>query len=176
MELHSSYERVFPVKSIARKIGFFTIYVIFAIAAALLSLFTMSFYVTVLGVFAEIVLILLTKKFLSVELEYSFIDSFLTVSRIYGKCYRRTVIELDIKSCSAIDFATPDALARAASMCDSDLLDLSCKKSDEENCVAVWDENKVRKGIVFTADERTLKILYRANAMSCSQEIRVKAR
>ena len=176
MEIHSSYERVFPVKSIARKVLLFTIYVLFAIAAALLSLFTMSFYVTVLGVFAEIVLILLTKKYLSVELEYSFIDSFLTVSRIYGKCYRRTVIELDLKSCSAIDFATPDAYARAVSMCESDPLDLSCKNSDEDKCVAVWDEKKVRKGIVFTADERTLKILYRANAMSCSQEIRVKAR
>ena len=176
MDIHSSYERVFPMKSFARKAVIFAIYIIFAIAVLLLSLFTMNIYIAVLGIFAEIILILLTKKYLSVELEYSFIGNFFTVSRIYGKSNRRVVIELDLKTCGSIAFATVDALARAASMCSSEPLDLSSPDSDGDMCVAVWEIDKVRKGIIFTADERTLKILYRTNAQGCSQEIRVRAR
>ena len=176
MEIHSTYERVFPLKSLARKVLIFGIYVLFAIAAILLILFTMNIYVAVLCVLAEITLILLTKKYLSVELEYSFVGGVFTVSKIYGKSYRRVALELDLKACVSVAFADADALARAESMCSAKPIDLSCPISDNDTCVAVWDTDKVRKGVIFTADARTLKILYRANAQSCSQEIRVKAR
>ncbi len=176
MEIHSSYERVFPLKSIARKAVIFGIYVLFAIAVILLILFTLNIYIAALGTLAEIILILLTRKYLSVELEYSFIGGFFTVSKIYGKSMRKVILDIDLKTCISIALDTDDARARAASMCSSDLLDLSCPASQEDTCVAVWESDKVRGGVLFTADERTLKILYRANAQSCSQEIRVKAR
>lgn len=176
MEIHSSYERVFHLKSITRKAVILGIYVLFAIAVILLTLFTMNIYIAVLGIFAEIILILLTRKYLSVELEYSFIGGFFTISKIYGKSRRRIVAEIDLKTCVSIAFATDDARARATSLCNSELQDLSCLSADGDTVILVWEVDKVRKGIIFTADGRTLKILYRANAQSCSQEIRVKAR
>ena len=176
MELHSSYERVFFIKSAMRKIIIFGIYLLFAIAVIIAALASMNIYIAVLGIFAELILVLLTKNYLSVELEYSFIGGVFFVSRIYGKSRRRTIVEIEMKNFISIAYVSDDACARAASLCKSDISDLSAPSESDDMLVAVWEVDKVRHGIKFNADEKTLKILYRVNAQACSQEIRVKAR
>ena len=76
-----------------------------------------------------------------------------------------------------IDYATEQTMARVSSMNTSDnILDVSDENADGDVLVALWEVDKKRGAILFNADLRTLKILYKSNAQSCSQEIRIKAR
>ena len=177
MEIHASYERVIPKKSAKRKIFIICIYVILAIAGILLSLNTANIYVLTLSIIVEVAVILLTKKYLSVELEYSFVGGIFTVSKIYGKRSRKTIEEIELSSCVIIDYATEETMARVNHMNTSDtILNVWDENADGDVLVALWEVDKKREAILFNADERTLKILYKSNAQSCSQEIRVKAR
>lgn len=177
METHGSYERVIPKKSTKRKIFAIGAYAVLAAAGIILSLSTLSIYVLVLAVIVEAAIILATKKYISVEIEYSFIGGVFTVSKIYGKRSRKTLEEIDLSTCLIIDHAGEQTMARVNSMNGSkDILDVSDDNADGDILVALWEVDKDRGAILFNADERTLKILYKANAQSCSQEIRIKAR
>ncbi|MBE6550489.1 MAG: hypothetical protein E7670_08730 [Ruminococcaceae bacterium] len=177
MEIHSSYERVIPKKSTKRKIFGICAYVVLGIVGFVVAFNTGSIYVLALAIAVEASVILLTKKYLSVELEYSFIGGIFTVSKIYGKRSRKTLEDIELSSCIIIDYATEQTMVRVNSMNTSDkLLDVSSENADGDVLVALWEVDKNREAILFNADERTLKILYKANAQSCSQEIRVKAR
>jgi hypothetical protein len=177
METHASYERVIPKKTLKRKIFGICGYVIFALAGIFITLRTANIYVAALAIAAEAILILLTRKYLCVEIEYSFIGGIFTVSKIFGKRSRKTLEEIDLSSCIIIDYATDETMARVNHMNTSDnILDVSDENVDGDVLVALWEVDKKRGAILFNADARTLKILYRVNAQSCSQEIRVRAR
>ena len=177
METHASYERVIPKKSTQIKIFAIGSYVILGMGGLFLSLITANIYVLALATTVVLAVILLTKKYLSVEMEYSFIGGVFSVSKIYGKRSRKVLEEIDLSTCILIDYATEPTMARVNSMNNSDrLLDVSDEKADGDVLVAMWEIDKRREAILFNADERTLKILYKTNAQSCSQEIRVKAR
>ena len=177
METHASYERVFPKKSMKRKIFAVCAYVILGVFGLVFALAMRNIYVLALAVIVELSVILLTKKYLSVEVEYSFIGGVFSVSKIYGKRSRKTLEEIDLSTCLMIDHATEESLARVHSMNDSDnILDVSDKSADGDILVALWEVDKKRGAILFNADARTLKILYKANAQSCSQKLRIKAR
>lgn len=177
METHASYERVIPQKSLNRKIVALCGYVIFAIIGIYFALSSANIYVAALAIVAEFILIMLTKKYICVEIEYSFVGGIFTVSKIFGKRSRKTIVEIELSSCILIDHATDEVLARVRSMNTSDsFIDVSVNNADGDVLVALWEVDKKREAILFNADERTLKILYRVNAQSCSQAIRVKAR
>ena len=177
METHASYERIIPQKTLKRKIFFICLYVALAAAGILVILSTLNVYVAALATAVEAIVILLTKKYMSVEIEYSFMGGIFTVSKIFGKRSRKTLEEIELSSCIIIDYATEQTMARVNSMNTSDsILDVSCTTADGDFLVALWEVDKKRGAIIFNADERTLKILYKTNAQSCSQAIRVKSR
>lgn len=176
MDIHQNYERVIPQKSLKRKILGICGYILSALIGVLIFLSNPNAYVAALVISAVVILILITKKYLSVELEYSFMGGIFTISKIFGKSSRKVITEVDLSSCISINYATEEAMARAASIKPSETVDASQKNADGDILVAIWEIDKKRGVLLFNADERTLKILYRANAQSCSQEIRIKAR
>lgn len=177
MESYENYERVMKMKTLKRKIFAICIYVVFAAVGGFAIFNTLNVYIAALAVILEAALILFTKKYLNVEIEYSFMGGIFTASKIFGKRSRKVLEEIDLSSCILIDYATADTLARVNSMNTSgSILDVSDINADGEAVVALWEVDKKRGAILFNADARTLKLLYRANAQSCSQAIRVKAR
>ena len=176
MDRTQSYERVIPQKNLKRRIIGITLYSMLAAGALSLSLSSMNIYVAALSVFALIIVILLTRKYLSSELEYSFIGGILTVSRIYGKSARRVVVEHELSNCIFIAHATEENNARAASMRPEKVYELYSANADGERIVIVTEEDDTKNQLFINADERTLALLYKANPSACTLEIRVKAR
>ena len=169
MDRNQTYERVFKIKNSLRKyVLIFGSYFLCALAGTLLSLFTLRAEVVLLAISALFVLVLLTLKYLKVELEYSFTGGIFTVARIYGGKTRRLVYEVDLSTAILIDKQTADSLAKAEQLKPSETVNL-CPPNAKNAVIAVCeDENGYRDMILFEADERTLSILYRTKPLACS--------
>lgn len=176
MDRNQNYERVFKVKNGFKKyLLIFGSYILCAAAGTFLSLFTLRAEVILLSVAVLFILVLLTLKYLKVELEYSFIGGIFTVAKIYGSKTRKVVCELDLNTAILIDFATSDALRRANELKPDEEIGV-CPPNTENTAIAVCEDSEgYREMIRFECDERTLSLLYRTKPLACSLDIRLRS-
>ena len=178
MNNSSTYEKIVKVKckgnQTAKLISAIMGYVLFFslwVAAALSSPAIFVPIITAGGLSTALV-VMVSAKYLMIEYEYSFWYEQLTVSKIYGKKNRRTLIETEIKNLLMIAPATDEYVAKAKHF--EPEKEISAISSDDaEN---VWlavsggkDERKVL--ILFEADDRSLGMLRSANPIAFIRKI-----
>ena len=180
MDHTSSYERVIPLPRkgahLRRRILIFCSYAVTALLGALWFLLTLSPYALALTALIEAALILLTRKYLTVEYEYAFLGGTLTVAKILGKSTRRVVCELDLDRLILADYMTDDSAQAAARLNPEETADARTLP-DTPALILVWeDESKSRFACILESDERSELILRRTRPEACSLALKRSAR
>lgn len=178
MEHSQTYERIVVRACVGRwrsiRIFAYLGYVCFALlwlAPILRSLFHPA--LIALAVITTAVLIVWTKKYLHIEYEYSFVDSFFTVSKIFGKKKRKTMLEVDIHRMFLIVPATEEHFAEANRLSPTKTLYAIETPDSEHAILAIWDTDKdERLALYFEADPKTIAILRRFNPQACARDLR----
>lgn len=126
-----------------------------------------------LAIITTAVLVVWTRKYLHMEYEYSFVDSSFTVSKIFGKKKRKTMLEVDVHRMLLIVPATEEHFADASRLAPTKTL-YALGTPDSENAIlAVWDTDKdERVALYFESDPKTVSILRRFNPQACSRDLR----
>ena len=126
-----------------------------------------------LAVLTTVILVLLTRKYLHIEFEYSFVGGTLTVSKIYGRKKRKILLCEELRSALWISPITEEALARAESMSPTKICAATASPSSSSSLLLVFDtEKKERVLLLIESDERTLAICRRVAPASCAGELR----
>ena len=182
MEHKQTYERVVPRKCagkyLAIRVLVYLGYVCFAtlwIAPIIRSLF--SPVLIVLAVLLTLSLVLLTRNFLHVEYEYSFVSDTLTVSKIFGKSRRKTMLTLDLRQLLLVTVADEDGMREAERLAPSKILDVRSSPESEEALIILYDEStESRVSLLLESHERTVSFLRRHAPQACSHTLRSNLR
>ncbi len=123
--------------------------------------------IIVAGALCTLTLALLTWKYVQLEYEYAIWYGRLSVSKIYGKKKRQTVLECDIKKLIMIAPATEENIKRAEHLePERRIVGVSGEVADNA-WLAVTDEQDEKRALIFfEADERMLTILKNANMIA----------
>ena len=182
MEHKQTYERVVPRlcvgKYLAIRISVYLGYACFAalwIAPIIRSLF--SPVLIVLAVLLTATLVLLTKNFLHVEYEYTFVTDTLTVAKIFGKSRRKTMLTLELKQARLVTVADEDGLREIERLSPQKELDVRASPESEQALAIVYDEGKdTRALLLMESDERTVAFFRRHAPQACSHTLRSNLR
>lgn len=122
------------------------------------------------GILSDLLLILITSKYLFLEFEYSFCMNTLTIAKIYGKKKRKQIFETDMSKLIMIAPATEENIEKADSLKpDARIIAVSSEYAENIWLCVTGEENEERALVFFEADERSLSIL-----RSCSPSAFVK--
>ncbi len=180
MDHTSSYERVLPLPKkgahLRNCIILYCLYAALAALGAIWFLLTLSPVAAALTVLLEAALILLTRKYLTMEYEYAFLGGTLTVAKILGKSTRRVLCELDLDELILADYLTDDSAKSAARLNPEETADVRATP-DSPALVLVWeDKSKKRYACMMESDERSELILRRTRPEVCSLSLKRSAR
>lgn len=159
------YERIIKVKDsrqIAKRIIGIMLYVLYLAIWVMAGIFNpeRSILIFLAGILSCILIILITKKYLSVEYEYCFCQSTLTISKIYGKSKRKTLIEVDMPKLALICPASDEGIQRAEHLKpERRIISVSSEYASDIYLLVTGEENEPRILIFIEADERALTIL-----------------
>ena len=182
MEHKQTYERVVPRlcvgKHLAVRVLAYLGYVCFAalwIAPIIRSLF--SPVLIVLGALLTMTLVVLTRQFLHVEYEYSFVSDTLTVAKIFGKSRRKVMLSLDFKQIRLVTTADEDGLGEVERLSPTKSIDVRASEESEQALAVVFDEsNDIRVLLLMESDERTIAFFRRHAPQACSHALRSNLR
>ncbi len=182
MEYKQTYERIVrracKGKFLAIRIMAYVGYVCFAmlwIAPIISSLFQPT--LIALASLTTVILILITRKYLHVEYEYSFVEEVLTVSKIFGKRRRKTIVEANIKKMLLIAPATDEHMEEVACLDPTQQIDALPTPECENALLVVWDEDKDTRTLLFMeADEQTITFFRRHAPHACARELKSNLR
>ena len=178
MEYKQTYERIVPRicvgKYLAIRFVAYLGYVCFAllwVAPIIRSLFQPT--LIALAVLTTVILVLITKKYLHVEYEYSFVEDMLTVSKIFGKRRRKTVMEIHLKKMLLVSFATDEAMEDATRYDPTTQIDVRSSPESENALLIVWSEDSdTRVLLLLESDEQTVAFFRRHAPHACTRELK----
>jgi hypothetical protein len=173
MENSRTYEKIVKValrgKQTAKIMSIIGAYAVFFAIWLLAALSTPSVFLPIIvtGALCTLLLVLVTRKYLSLEYEYSFWYGQLSVSKIYGKTKRKTLVEADMKALLMIAPATEEYIAKAEHFnIKSRIIAVSSEQADNIWLAVTGDEDLPHRLIFFEADDRSLGILKAANNLA----------
>ena len=178
MENRQNYERIVKQACVGRvlmiRIAAYIGYAAFALlwlAPIISSLFNPL--LIALAVLTTVILVVLTRKYLHVEFEYSFIGGTLTVSKIYGRNKRKILLCEELRSALWIAPLTEETLARAESMSPTKSYSATASEASSSALILVFDIEKMERILLLMeSDERTVAICRRVAPASCAGELR----
>lgn len=184
MELKTTYERVVKVHCTGRVLAVRLLaylgYACFAglwIAPILRSLF--SPLVIALAVLSTVILIVSTKKYLHVEYEYAFVEGFLTVSKIFDKKRRKTVVEIELKKVLLVAYDNNDSSETITRLSPTKTVNALSSPDSDAVLVAIFDdeeEKDTRIALLLEADDTAAAFFCRYAPHACSREMRSNLR
>ena len=182
MEVKPTYEKIVPVACVGRhgalRVAIIIGYVAFAlmwVAPIIRSLF--SPLLIALAVLLEIVLILCTKKYLNIEYEYSFAGEALTVSTIFAKKSRKTVLSVALKDMLLVAPCNEDTMREAERLDPKKTVDATGSPDADDVLIVVFDEDADTRILLFLeSDEQTVAQFRRYAPHACSRELRSNLR
>jgi hypothetical protein len=173
MENSRTYEKIVKValrgKQTAKIMSIIGAYAVFFAIWLLAALSTPSVFLPIIvtGALCTLLLVLVTRKYLSLEYEYSFWYGQLTVSKIYGKRSRKTVVSADMKDMLMIAPATEEYIAKAEHFSpDRRIIAVSSEQAENIWLLVSGGEDQPNILIFFEADDRSLNILRSANPIA----------
>ena len=182
MELKLAYEKIVPVACVGRHrtMRFAAIigYVAFAllwIVPIIRSLF--SPLLIALAVLSVTILVLCTKKYLNIEYEYSFFGETLTVSKIFAKKSRKTMIFVEIKKMLLIAPYNKDSMRDIERMSPQKIMDATGSPESDNILAVVFDGDSEKRFLLFLeSDEQIVAQFRRYAPHACSRELRSNLR
>lgn len=116
------------------------------------------------GILCTALLVLISRKYLSLEYEYSFWYGNLSVAKIYSKRKRKAVLSADIKDLLIIAPVSEDNIRRAQGFePEKTVLALSSEQAEDIWLTVTGGKDEKRILLFFEADERSLAILKKSN-------------
>lgn len=161
-QLYEKIVKVRGAKQIAKRIIGIMLYVLYLSVWATAGIFNpeRSILIFIAGILSCALIILITKKYLSVEYEYCFCQSTLTITRIYGKSKRRTLIEIDMPKLALICPASDEGIQKAEHLKpERRIISVSSEYASDIYLLVTGEENEPRILVFIEADERALTIL-----------------
>ena len=123
----------------------------------------------VLSVLLTVILVVLTRKYLHVEFEYTFVSGELTVSKIYGKKKRKALFCAELRDAVLIAPATDDYVDKI----EGKVISALSAPTVEDALLLVFDEGKSQRvTLLIESDERTVTLCRRASPAACAKELR----
>ncbi len=176
MNNSQTYEKVVKVKlhgkQLSKTISLLLSYFIFFSIWMLFLIDRIHLFVPIVlaAALSTLLLVLLTWKYVCLEYEYSFWYGKMTVSKIYGKRKRRTVVEAEMPEMLYIAPATDVNIKKCEHFSPAHRIIAVSTESAENIWLAVsGDKDKKTSLIFFEADERSLGILKSSNPISFSK-------
>ena len=165
MAITQIYEKIVKVKDakqtakLISAILFYLLYLLIWIFAGILNP-ERSILIFIGGILSCLLIILITWKYLFIEYEYSFCQSTLTVSKIYGKRKRKALIDINISKLALVCPATEENIQKAEHLTpERRIISVSNEYADDIFLLVTGEENEPRVLIFIEADERALAIL-----------------
>ena len=159
------YEKIIKLKTSKQTVTrictflFYVIYLVVWFFAGLLNPNNIIF-IFAIGILSDLIIILISWKYLFLEYEYNFCMSSLTIAKIYGKRKRKVIIELDISKCITICPATEEAIEKAEKFeLKKRILAVSNEKSDDIWMLLYNDDSDEKYMIFIESDTRVYSIL-----------------
>ena len=182
MEYNRTYERIVPKKCVGRflavRILAYLGYVCFAllwVAPIIRSLFSPVWIV--LATLLTTILILCTRSYLHVEYEYAFVEDTLTVSKIFSKKRRKTMLTLELSKLLLVAPNTNDYASEIDRLAPTKTVSALASPDSENALAAVFDEGKDRRLLLLLeSDERTVAFFRRHAPHACARELRSNLR
>jgi hypothetical protein len=159
------YEKIVKVKNakqVAKLISAILLYVLYLLIWFFVGIYNpkSSILIFTAGILSCLLIILITWKYLFLEYEYSFCQGILTVSKIYGKRKRKSLIDVDLRHLVLVAPATDENISRADNLKpESRIISVSNEYADNIWLMVTGEENEPRILIFIEADERSLEIL-----------------
>ena len=182
MELKQTYEKIVPVANEGRhrsvRIAIFIGYVAFAllwVAPIIRSLF--SPLLIALAALLETVLVLCTKKYLNVEYEYFFGGESLTVSTIFAKKSRKTLLKVDLKDMLFVAPCNEDTMREAERFDPQKTVDATGSADADDVLMVIFDKDADTRMLLFLESDGQIVAQFRRYAPhACSRELRSNLR
>ena len=159
------YEKIVKVKNskqTALLISGILLYVLYMAIWAFIGILNpeISILIFAAGILSALLIILITWKYLFLEYEYSFCQNTLTISKIYGKRKRKTVIDVNLQKLALIASATEENIQKAERLKpERRIIAISSEYAENIHLLVTGEENEERILIFIEADERALNIL-----------------
>lgn len=159
------YEKIVKVKNakqVAKLISAILLYVLYLLIWFFVGIYNpkSSILIFTAGILSCLLIILITWKYFFLEYEYSFCQGILTVSKIYGKRKRKSLIDVDLRHLVLVAPATDENISRADNLKpESRIISVSNEYADNIWLMVTGEENEPRILIFIEADERSLEIL-----------------
>ena len=159
------YEKIIKVKNAkqtAKLISAIMLYILYLAIWAMIGIFNpdRSILIFLGGILSDILIILITRKYLFIEYEYSFCQNILTISKIYGKSKRKSLIEIDMTKSALICPATEENIQKAENLKpERRIISVSSEYANDIYLLVTGEENEPRILVFIEADERALVIL-----------------
>ena len=172
LQLYERFIKVKNSKQTMKLISAIMCYIIFFIIWVCIGVYNpeKSILIFFAGILSDILLILLTIKYFFLEFEYSLYMNSFTISKIYGKKTRKSLIEADMTKLLIIAPATDETIEKAERFePESRIIAVSSERAENIWLCVTGEENQDKVLIFFEADERTLSIL-----KSCAPSVFIK--
>ncbi len=170
MNNSQTYEKIVKVKNtgkhLAKKVTLAMCYLLFFAFWLSVALDSSTHFAAILlaGVLSTLLLIIITWKYLQLEYEYAFWYGRMSVSRIYGKKKRKTLLDIDVKHIIMIAEATDENIQRAEHLSPKRrIISVSSENADSLWLAVTGEPNAPRNLVFFEADERLLGMLRSIN-------------
>ncbi len=170
MNNSQTYEKIVKVKNtgkhLAKRVTLAMCYLLFFAFWLSAALDNIEYFVAIVlaGALATLLLALLTWKYLQLEYEYAFWYGRMSVSKIYGKKKRKTLVDVDIKHILIVAKATEENIQRAEHFePDRRIIGVSSESADNIWLVVTGEPDARRELVFFEADERSLGMLRSIN-------------
>ena len=159
------YEKIIKVRGageIAKRIIGIMLYILHLAVWIVAGIFNpeKSILIFLAGILSCILIILITRKYLSIEYEYCFCQSTLTISKIYGKSKRKAIIDVDMTKLVLVCPATEENIQKADNLKpERKIISVSSEYASDIYLLVTGEENEPRILVFIEADERALTIL-----------------
>ena len=181
MSQSTSYERVLRLQRkgahLRTCILLYLLYAAVFFGGTIWFLGSLSPYAAVLTVIVTVCLFLVTRSYLSVELEYAFLGDVLSISKIYGKSRRRQIAECELSRLLMADYEGDAAHSAVSALEPQETVSAVSAPGVSDTLLLVWEERDERRvALRMETDDRTEQLLRRANAAACSTALKLGKR
>lgn len=169
------YEKIIKIKNsrqTAKLISAILLYILYLFTWVFIGILNpeRSLLIFTGGILSCALIVLITWKYLFLEYEYAFCQGVLTISKIYGKRKRKTIIEVNLQKLTLIAPATDESIEKADRQKPDDrIICVSSEYADNIWLLLTGEENEPRHLIFIEADERSLGILKQSAPLAFSK-------
>ena len=159
------YEKIVKVKNAkqtAKLISGILLYILYVSIWVFIGILNpeSSILIFAAGILSALLVIPITWKYLFLEYEYSFCQSTLTISKIYGKRKRKAILDINIQKLSLVAAATDENIKKAENLNPEErIIAVSSEYAENIWLIVTGEENEPRILIFIEADDRALNIL-----------------